>query len=117
MDYDVWLCPSCGETDVLPYVNRASSFRECEQCHARTARLSAERILRQPTTAAEGRGVREYSCLNCRHITRVPYTIARKPPVVVVPLGGGGGGNFGGGSFGGGFGGGMTGGGGASGGW
>lgn len=118
VDYDVWLCPSCGETDVLPYVNRASSFRECEQCHARTARLSAERILRQPTTAAEGRGVREYSCLNCRHITRVPYTIARKPPVVVVPLGGGrGGGNFGGGSFGGGFGGGMTGGGGASGGW
>lgn len=115
VDYDVWLCPSCGETDVLPYVNRASSFHECEACHARTARLSADRTLRRPTPAAEGMGVREYTCLNCHHITRVPYRIAKTAPVVIVPLGGGGGG--GGGSFGGGFGGGMTGGGGASGGW
>ena len=119
VDYDVWLCPQCGETDILPYVNRASTMRECEACHARAARLSADRVLRRPTVGREGTGMKEYTCLNCRHITRVPYTIAKTPPVVVVPMGGGGsrGGGFGGGSFGGGFGGGMTGGGGASGGW
>ena len=119
VDYDVWLCPQCGETDILPYVNRASTMRECEACHARAARLSANRVLRQPTAAREGMGMKEYTCLNCRHITQVPYQIAKTPPVVIVPMGGGGsrGGGFGGGSFGGGFGGGMTGGGGASGGW
>lgn len=119
VDYDVWLCPQCGETDILPYVNRASTMRECEACHARAARLSATRVLRQPTATREGTGMREYTCLNCHHITRVPYTIAKTPPVVIVPMGGGGsrGGGFGGGGFGGGFGGGMTGGGGASGGW
>ena len=115
VDYDVWLCPKCGETDILPYVNRASTMQECEQCHARAARLSADRIIRRPTVSAQGMGMKEYTCLNCHHITRRPYTIAKTIPVVVVPMGGGGSG--GGGSFGGGFGGGMTGGGGASGGW
>lgn len=115
VDYDVWLCPQCGETDVLPYVNRASTMHECENCHARAARLSADRIIRRPTVSAQGMGMKEYTCLNCHHITRRPYTIAKTAPVVVVPMGGGGSG--GGGSFGGGFGGGMTGGGGASGGW
>lgn len=120
VDYDVWLCPKCGETDILPYVNRSSTLKECENCHARTARLSADRTLRRPTTSAEGMGMREYTCMNCRHITRRPYRIAKLAPVVIVPaagLGSGKGGGFGGGGFGGGFGGGMTGGGGASGGW
>ncbi len=119
VDYDVWLCGQCGETDILPYPNRSSPMRECEMCHARAARLSADRIVRKPSVAAEGMGVREYSCLNCHHITRTPYRIAKTAPVVIVPMGGGGRGfgGGGGGSFGGGFGGGMTGGGGASGGW
>lgn len=118
VDYDVWVCPSCGETDVLPYVNAASGYHECESCHARAARLSADRILRRATPTQDGYGMKEYTCLNCHHITRLPYKLAKTAPVVILPLGGGGGGGgFGGGSFGGGFGGGMTGGGGASGGW
>ncbi|MDE6498813.1 MAG: TPM domain-containing protein [Muribaculaceae bacterium] len=119
VDYDVWLCPTCGETDILPYVNNASSLRECEHCHARTARLTADRTLRRATPTAEGRGVREYTCMNCRHVTSVPYTIAKTPPIIILPPGGGGGrsSGFGGGGGFGGFGGGMTGGGGASGGW
>jgi len=116
VDYDVWLCPDCGETDILPYINRSSTMQECEACHARLARFSADRILRRATTTAQGIGVHEYTCLNCRHITRRQYTIAKTAPIVIVPLGSGGSGS-GGGSFGGGFGGGMTGGGGASGGW
>ena len=119
VDYDVWLCPSCGETDILPYVIKASPMIECANCHARTARMLRSRILRQPTTQAEGVGVHEYSCLNCKHITTRPFTLPKVAPVVILPLGGGGRGGFGGGggSFGGGFGGGSTGGGGASGGW
>lgn len=121
VDYDVWLCPHCGETDIYSFVNKASSYKECPDCHARTMKLSGVRILQEPTTRREGIGEKNYVCLNCNHTHHDRYSIPKKeaPAVLVVPGGGGGrGGGFGGGgSFGGGFGGGMTGGGGASGGW
>lgn len=121
VDYDVWLCPSCGETDIEPFEKPNSGFVRCEQCGGLTSRLSGVRILRNATTSHTGEGVKNYTCMHCGHVTGLRYTI---PMVAAAPiiLGGGGGhrgggGGFGGGSFGGGFGGGMTGGGGASGGW
>lgn len=118
VDYDVWLCPKCGETDIEQYVNSASGYRECSFCHAHAAKLQRSRILRHPTTSAKGEGLHEYRCMHCGRLTFVPFEI---PMVVAAPViiggGHGSGGGFGGGSFGGGFGGGHTGGGGASGGW
>ncbi|MDE6396851.1 MAG: TPM domain-containing protein [Muribaculaceae bacterium] len=120
VDYDVWLCPDCGETDIYPFVNRDVTLSECEQCHARTSRFVRDRILTQPTTRSEGHGVHEYACMNCGHVTRRPFTLAKLATAVPFIIGGGGGGR-GPGSFGGfgggGLGGGMTGGGGTSGGW
>lgn len=117
IDYDVWLCPECGEKDVIPYVNRQSAFTTCPQCGSRTCALSENRIIRRPTTQAEGIGERIYTCRNCGNITRKSYHIAKEAaaPVVILPggFGGGSGGGFGGGSFGGG----STSGGGASVGW
>lgn len=117
VDYDVWLCTECGETDVYPFVNKQSAFSECPHCHARTQRQLQDRIVMQPTTSREGRGLREYSCMNCGYRHSVPYTIAKlaTPGIVILP--GGFGGGSGGGISGGGFGGGSTGGGGYSGGW
>lgn len=117
VDYDVWLCPQCGETDILPYINKTSTYTVCPVCHARTCALRADRIIVQPTTSREGYGVKEYECMNCHNRTQKRYNIAKlAAPVVIV--GGGGGGLGGGGGFSGGsFGGGMTGGGGARGGW
>ena len=118
VDYDVWHCPNCGETDIFPFVNRSLPLVECDHCHARTAKLTGDRVVVQPTTSHEGLGVKEFTCLNCHHKTGRNYKIAKLAPIVVVPMGGGRGGGFGGGgSIGGGFGGGFTGGGGASGGW
>ncbi len=116
VDYDVWLCQQCGETDILPYVNKSSSYTVCPVCHARACTLRTDRIIAQPTTVTEGYGIKEYECHNCRNRTQKRYNIAKlAAPVVIVGGGGrlGGGGGFSGGSFGGG----MTGGGGASGGW
>lgn len=118
VDYDVWRCPHCGETDIEQYVQRNTPFHQCECCHSYTSRLMRTRVLREPTSTREGEGVREYSCMNCGHTSYERY----KLPVVETPVffGGGDGGNGfgGGGGFGGGsFGGGHTGGGGASGGW
>lgn len=118
IDYDVWLCDQCGERDIIPYVNRQSAYTECQHCGARTCVLSGDRIIQQPTTRAEGRGVKIYSCRNCGKQTLKPYNIAKvaAAPVVIFP-GGGGGFGGGGGISGGGFGGGGTSGGGASVGW
>ena len=121
VDYDVWLCPSCGETDIIPYVNPRKNFTVCPVCHARACALVNKRTLRRPTERTEGQGVEEYECLNCHHRTQRLYNIPKvaAAPVVIIP-GGGGGSGFGGGGggfSGGSFGGGMTGGGGASGGW
>lgn len=116
IDYDVWLCPNCGETDILPYVNRSSAFVECPACHGRTARLVSDRIIRQSTTATAGEGIKTYECSNCRHRHYRKYELPKLPPIIIAGGGGfgsGGGGGFSGGSFGGG----MTGGGGARGGW
>ena len=119
IDYDVWLCDQCGETDIIPYVNSQSTFTECSHCGARTCSLAGDRILRKPTHQSEGQGVKIYSCRNCHKQSLKPYTIAKTAgPIVVVPGGGFGGGIGGGGGFSGGsFGGGGTSGGGASGGW
>lgn len=118
VDYDVWLCPECGETDIYPFVNKSSAMTVCERCGARTAPPTRDRVLIRPTTAHAGQGVKEYECLNCHHITRRPYDIPKISAPVIIPIGGGGRGFGGGGGFSGGsFGGGSTGGGGASGGW
>lgn len=126
VDYDVWLCPHCHETDILPYINQKSVMVECDRCHARTAVLRVDRIMTAPTAHSHGKGVKEYECLNCHNRTRRFYDIEPKPDVAAGALAAGailgsmsrGSGGFGGGgSFGGGFGGGSTGGGGASGGW
>lgn len=125
VDYDVWVCPQCGEEDVYAYENVDSSLRECSHCHARTARYLRDRVVKIPTPTQEGLAVKEFECLNCKKITAVPYKLPRRPgggggaaaalPFIFLgAMGGGRGGGFGGGS---GFGGGTSGGGGASGGW
>lgn len=116
VDYDVWLCPVCGETDIEPYVTANSGFRRCEACGGLTSRFVRDRILCAPTRVSAGKGVKDYSCAHCGHLESVAYTI----PMIVTPVvvgGGGRSGGGGGGFSGGGFGGGFTGGGGASGGW
>ncbi|MDE7443196.1 MAG: hypothetical protein K2M65_03440, partial [Muribaculaceae bacterium] len=118
VDYDVWLCPQCKMTEILPYVNKASGYEECPNCHGRTARLISDAITVQPSTIHEGVGTKTYECTNCHHHYYRQYKIAKLAPVIIVGGGGGRGGFGGGGGFSGGsFGGGMTGGGGASGGW
>lgn len=117
IDYDVWLCPNCGTTEILPYVQRSTAFTECPRCHARACELVSDSVMRQPTAMSEGMGVRTYRCRHCHNQTRQTYNIAKLPPVIIVPGGSGRGGGFGGGFGGGSFGGGSTGGGGASGGW
>lgn len=127
VDYDVWLCAQCNETDILPYVNHNDKHVECEICHARTAHLVKARVLRKPTATEKGRGIKIYECKNCHGTFEKPYDIDPTGgdggaalvagAVIGSALSGGrGGGGFS-GPIGGGFGGGRTFGGGAGGRW
>jgi len=121
VDYDVWVCPNDGETEIIPYISRLSAFMECPVCHAKTMRVVSDRIARRPTTASTGLRVITKRCLNCGHEddeTKILPKESIAPAIVAGAITGSNGsghssGGFGGGSFGGGF----TAGGGASGGW
>lgn len=118
IDYDVWLCPECNDTEIIPYVNKQSSYTVCPECGARACTLLGNHTVTPPTVGRAGRGVRTYGCRNCNHRSQVFYDIPKLvAPIIVGGIGGRGGGFGGGGFSGGSFGGGMTGGGGASGGW
>lgn len=129
VDYDVWLCPQCGETDILPFIDSSTRFRECPRCHVHAYALERQRVVVPPTAERPGQGLSEWRCRACGYGEDKPFRIEPEADASLVAgavLGGllgasrrgGGGGGFGGGGFGGGgFGGGMTGGGGAGGRW
>lgn len=109
VDYDVWMCDMCRNTEVLRFDNKHTGYSECPCCHAKTYSLSLDHIVMPATTLAAGRGEKIYTCSYCKTRKVLPYII----PKIVVSSSSGRGGGFGGGGFGGG----MTGGGGARGGW
>ncbi len=118
VDYDVWLCHNCGETDIIPYVNPRSNYLVCERCGAKAKALVEDRVTLQPTEHREGIGIRVYECRHCHNRANTNYRLPKKAAVVPLIIHGGGGGFGSGGGFSGGsFGGGMTGGGGGRGGW
>lgn len=117
VDYDVWLCPNCGERDIIPYVSRMSGYRECPACGTRAEQYIGERVTRRPTAVRSGEAIAEYKCARCGNRRVVRKVLPAVPPVIIgggsFGHGGGGGGGFSGGSFGGG----MTGGGGSTSSW
>lgn len=109
IDYDVWICPECGETKILKYDgNRAALYKKCPACGAHVYHMVRDHIVFPPTPLTPGKGEKIWRCDVCGAVRRVSYII---PPVPVIT--GGRSGNSGG--FGGGFGGGFSGGGGAGG--
>ncbi len=131
VDYDVWECPKCHNTETLAYRERQHKYTECPNCGTVAMSLVRDSVVRPATTRSEGMGTREYECQFCHHIKRENYRIPKKEDAAALAAaagvaaaasrrrrgGGGGFGGFGGGGFGGGFGGGSTGGGGAGGSW
>jgi uncharacterized protein len=127
IDYDVWFCPACLNSDTERYIKPFSGFTECPACHARTFKKDPPRVTRAATTMSQGLALVEGRCVSCNHKTLERVVL----PMIVHTqtydstsgsagggiFSGGGGGGFGGGGGGGSFGGGSSGGGGASGGW
>lgn len=97
VDYDVWAC-SCGERLILPYKKLFTSYRECRECHRRTAKAKRH-TLRAATTSSAGSARDDFRCRACKARWEVMVTL----PVISTSSGGSGGssGSGGGSSFGG----------------
>ncbi len=63
LDYDVWLCPSCGHHQVKRY-NQGSRFRRCPGCGFKTMEVWSK-TTRQPTYDDEGEKEIHESCQYC----------------------------------------------------
>lgn len=112
IDYDVWRCPGCGETIVLPYGRVFTAYRKCDDCGRKTMR-TARKIVKKASYTATGLAEDTHYCEACgaRRVERV--VLPKETPPAASSSGGGGSFGGGGGGGGGGFGGsGSTGGGG-----
>ena len=99
VDYDVWLCGACGTQRPERYARWITSYRECSECGAKTARTKRQ-VLDAATTTSTGLAEDTTTCEACsrRSVERVVL------PKVTASSGGGsgrGGGGGGGSSFGG----------------
>lgn len=121
VDYDVWLCPKCGATEIFPFPEKETRYSQCPYCGTHAMHLLYDRVERQPTATRKGVGIKVYECRHCgkRHTRRydIPIATAGAAPIIIGGMGGFGSGHGGGGSMGGGFGGGSFGGGGSTGSW
>lgn len=109
VDYDVWLCPQCGETEIIPYDQKSTAYTACPVCHAKALHAISDRVIKQPTPSSTGLRAICYHCASCGYedtkTSTIAKTVAAGAPLIIPGGGGhrGGGGGFGGGSFGGGF--------------
>ena len=109
VDWDVWVCDTCGETLRIPYRRLLSSYTECPACQRRTL-ISVTTTLRAATTSHGGLERVSSSCKHCGHRSSTERATPRKSSSSGSGgssggggySGGGGGSSFGGGSAGGG---------------
>ncbi|MDZ4715606.1 MAG: TPM domain-containing protein [Cytophagales bacterium] len=105
VDYDVWLCESCGAYSPLVYQNKRSKYASCPTCKTKAYYKTGEKTIREPTESSSGKGERYRACKFCGHTATESYSIPRLTSSSDSSSSGGGGssgGSFGGGSSGGG---------------
>lgn len=76
-DYDVWLCTSCGATELWFYKNSWSKYEDCPKCKTIAFHTKSTRTLRSATYSSSGEGERTKVCKFCNHTAVSTYTIPR----------------------------------------
>ena len=77
VDYDVWCCPDCGTTKVIPYNSWFSSYTKCSRCKRCTMEMTS-RTITSATTSSTGTGEKTENCTNCGYHHTSRYTIPRR---------------------------------------
>jgi uncharacterized protein len=78
VNYDVWKCEKCAQTEIQNYVNRLSSYDDCYNCKTKAVYLITDRTVTESTYSAPGVGESHYKCKNCNSETKRTYKIAQK---------------------------------------
>lgn len=100
VDYDVWLCGSCGHHEVFDYSHFGSGYQKCPGCRHKTMQVTT-RTLVAPTYHSSGTAEISEACSFCDRTHRYTRLIPRKtPPSSSSSSGGGGGRSSGGGASG-----------------
>jgi uncharacterized protein len=99
VDYDVWLCGSCGTQRPERYARWITSYKACPACDARTARTK-RRVIDAATTSSTGMAEDTTTCEACDY-RKVEEVVLPKVTASASGGGGSGGGSSGGSSFGG----------------
>ncbi len=125
-NYDVWLCPKCGETEIFCYEEN-SQYEICPRCHAKAYKRISQKVTYSGTVKRYKTTTEEYFCENCHHRGTKTTTVednndsafiaGAAAGSVLGSMGRGHSGGFSGGFSGGSFGGGFSGGGGGGGSW
>lgn len=56
VDYDVWLCPTCNQTEIIPFINRQKNYSVCHVCGRVLPRWSLTASHVSPPQCRKGRG-------------------------------------------------------------
>ncbi|WP_204139123.1 TPM domain-containing protein [Halomicronema sp. CCY15110] len=99
VDYDVWLCPTCGYHTTLSYNSLFSRYRKCSQCHHKTLSENSHTLV-SPTYSSTGTAEITQDCKHCGHHHVFTRTIPRKQRSSSSSSSGGGGSSSGGGASG-----------------
>ncbi|MGB3200628.1 MAG: TPM domain-containing protein [Nodosilinea sp.] len=96
VDYDVWLCGSCGHHEIFDYKHLGSGYQTCPGCRHRTMRVTS-RTLIAPTEHSTGTAEVDEVCQFCDRTHHYTRTLARVTHSSSSRSGGGGGGQSSGG--------------------
>jgi len=77
VNYDVWLCKSCGHSVAKPYANPESSFEKCNMCYHKTLDIHHQ-TLRSPTYDAEGEEKVTETCEHCGYTRTYQRTLSQR---------------------------------------
>jgi uncharacterized protein len=104
VDWDVWVCDTCGEVTRVPYRRLFTRITDCPKCQRRTLQTAVKTLV-PATTAHGGRELVSARCRNCDYALtseRATPRLSSSSSSGGSSSGGGGGSSFGGGSAGGG---------------
>lgn len=79
VDYDVWLCRKCGNTDIYPFAGKnKDKYQVCPECGTVAFEVQNTIVQIQPEPNKPGKGVKNRRCLHCGYNDskelRIPYT-------------------------------------------
>lgn len=75
-DYDVWICPECGNIKINGFKGETSEYEKCPDCGLYGYRMIKKERTKEPTTRSQGEITAYYECKACgkrsEKITKIP---------------------------------------------